>query len=55
MLILFNSASESQKMADDWMIDYNEFKPHDLYNLLHQKDTSVIWGAKICIQSFNHV
>jgi putative transposase len=26
---LFNSISEAQEAADDWVIDYNEFRPHD--------------------------
>ena len=26
---LFNSISEVQVAADDWLIDYNEFRPHD--------------------------
>lgn len=26
---LFNAVSEVQTAADDWLIDYNEFRPHD--------------------------
>jgi putative transposase len=26
---LLNSISEAQEAADDWVIDYNEFRPHD--------------------------
>jgi putative transposase len=26
---LFNSISEVQMAADDWLIDYNEYRPHE--------------------------
>ncbi|MEN9491575.1 MAG: hypothetical protein RJA63_2024 [Pseudomonadota bacterium] len=26
---LFNSISEAQAAADDWLIDYNEYRPHE--------------------------
>ena len=26
---LFNAISEVQDAADDWLTDYNEFRPHD--------------------------
>ncbi len=27
--MLFNAVSEGQTAADDWLSDYNEYRPHD--------------------------
>ncbi len=28
-VILFNSISELQRAADEWLMDYNEYRPHE--------------------------